>query len=90
MLIDNKKTSKIGDTPKETMTSGSKLSVVSGLFSIYVFAALKKELLQTDNTRLLLTQLCNTNIQSKLIGDKFEIRLRNQLNQFGNDDVKSI
>ncbi len=43
MLIDNKKTSKIGDALKETMTSGSKLSVVSGLFSIYVFAALKKE-----------------------------------------------
>lgn len=81
MLIDNKKTIKIGDTLKETIASGSKLSVVSGLFSIYAFDALKKELLQTGNTRLLLTQLNNTNIQPKLTGDKFEVRLRNQLNQ---------
>jgi len=81
MLIDNKKTTKIGDTLKETITSGSKLSVVSGLFSIYAFDALKKEFLQTSNTRLLLTQLRNTDIAPKLTGDKFEVRLRNQLNQ---------
>ncbi|HFD86088.1 MAG TPA: helicase [Gammaproteobacteria bacterium] len=87
MLIDNRKTAKIGDTLKASLNSGSKLSIVSGLFSIYAFDALKKELSRTRNARLLLTQLgfhdktANIGIEPKLNGDKFELRLRNQLNQ---------
>lgn len=87
MLIDNRKTAKIGDTLKASLNGGSRLSIVSGLFSIYAFDALKKELSKTHTTRLLLTQLgfhnktVDTNIEPQLNGDRFELRLRNQLNQ---------
>jgi SNF2 family DNA or RNA helicase len=87
MLIDNKKTAKIGDILKTSLNGDSKLSIVSGLFSIYAFDALKKELSRARNTRLLLTQLGFHNeteaadVEPQLIGDKFELRLRNQLNQ---------
>ena len=87
MLIDNRKTAKIGDTLKASLNGGSRLSILSGLFSIYAFDALKKELSKTRSTRLLLTQLglhdstLNTRIEPQLNGDKFELRLRNQLNQ---------
>ena len=87
MLIDNRKTAKIGDTLKASLYGGSRLSILSGLFSIYAFDALKKELSKTRSTRLLLTQLglhdstLNTRIEPQLNGDKFELRLRNQLNQ---------
>lgn len=87
MLIDNRKTAKIGDTLKASLNGGSRLSILSGLFSIYAFDALKKELSKTRSTRLLLTQLgfhdstLNTSIEPQLNGDKFELRLRNQLNQ---------
>ena len=49
MLIDN--------TLKAFLNGGSRLSILSGLFSIYAFDALKKGLLKTRSTRLLLTQL---------------------------------
>lgn len=87
MLIDNRKTAKIGDTLKASLNGGSRLSILSGLFSIYAFDALKKELSKTRSTRLLLTQLgfndktVDTNIAPQLNGDRFELRLRNQLNQ---------
>lgn len=84
MLIDNKKTAKIGDTLKGAVKKESKLSIVSGLFSIYAFDALKVELAKSENTNLLLTELDwnneNTGLPA-LTGDKFEIRLRNKLNQ---------
>ena len=57
MLIDNKKTAGIGDTLKGVITNGSRLSIVSGLFSIYAFDSLKKELSKSAETNLLLTQL---------------------------------
>ncbi|MBW9258594.1 MAG: DEAD/DEAH box helicase family protein [Candidatus Thiodiazotropha sp. (ex. Lucinisca nassula)] len=87
MLLDNKKTAKIGDTLKTSLNTSSKLSIVSGLFSIYAFEALKKELSKTSSARLLLTQwgfhdnAVDTKIEPQLNGDKFELRLRNQLNQ---------
>ena len=87
MLIDNRKTAKIGDTLKASLNGGSRLSIISGLFSIYAFDALKKELSRTSSTRLLLTQFgfhdktVDTNITPQLNGDRFELRLRNQLNQ---------
>lgn len=87
MLIDNRKTAKIGETLKASLNGGSRLSIVSGLFSIYAFDALKKELSRTRSTRLLFAQLgfhdktIDTNIEPQLNGDRFELRLRNQLNQ---------
>lgn len=43
-LLDNKKTGKVGDVVRESLGKGTKLSVLSGLFSIYAFETLKKEL----------------------------------------------
>ena len=56
MLLDNKKNGKVGDELRKYLTDGAKLSVISGLFSIYGFESLKKELRQIDGTRLVLCQ----------------------------------
>ena len=53
MLLDNKKNGRVGDTFRENLTKESKLSIISGLFSIYGFEALKKELNQIENVRFL-------------------------------------
>lgn len=52
-LLDNKKIGKVVDVVRDNLHRGTKLSVLSGLFSIYAFDALKKELAQVDNVRLL-------------------------------------
>ena len=56
MLIDNKKTARIGDILKCSIKGNSKLSIVSGLFSIYAFDALKKERSSTESANILLTR----------------------------------
>lgn len=84
MLLDNKKNGKVGDELRKHLSDGTKLSVVSALFSIYGFEALKKELKSIDGARLL---LCpeqdndDTPRFSELEGDEFELRFKNQLNQ---------
>jgi SNF2 family DNA or RNA helicase len=85
MLLDNKKNGKVGDALKENLQAGAKLSVISGLFSIYGYESLKKELNQIENVRLLFSKLEITdegglNFQS-LNGDSFERRYKNRLNQ---------
>lgn len=64
MLIDNKKTTKIGDKLKDAVRLDSKLSIVRGLFSIYAFDTLKKELSKTSQIRLLLTQYGTSDINA--------------------------
>ena len=86
MLLDNRKNGKVGDELRRHIDAGSKLSVISGLFSIYGFDALKKELRQIDKLRLVIAQdPANTNASGAgfefLAGDGFELRLKNQLNQ---------
>ena len=86
MLLDNRKNGKVGDELRRHIDSGSKLSVISGLFTIYGFDALKKELRQIDKLRLVIAQdPSNTNASGagfeSLAGDGFELRLKNQLNQ---------
>ena len=86
MLLDNKKNGKVGDELRRHLADGSKLSVISGLFSIYGFESLKKELRHVDHLRLVLSQ--NSTNESvpeasfvSLAGDRFELRFKNQLNQ---------
>ena len=55
MLIDNKKNGKVGDILKQNIKDGSKLSVISGYFTIYAFWELKKELNKIKELRLLFT-----------------------------------
>ncbi|AKO96671.1 Superfamily II DNA/RNA helicase, SNF2 family [Marinovum algicola DG 898] len=85
MLLDNKKNGKVGDALREHLAEGSKLSVISGLFSIYGFESLKHELKELDKFRLILAQepandLPESKIAS-LSGDEFELRFRNRLDQ---------
>ena len=85
MLLDNKKNGKVGDTLKEHLTKDSRLSIISALFSIYGFDALKKELNQVEQVRLLFstidkTQEGDAHFQG-LNGDQFERRFKNKLNQ---------
>ncbi|MCG8053819.1 MAG: hypothetical protein JAZ15_21740, partial [Candidatus Thiodiazotropha endolucinida] len=56
MLLDNKKHGLVGDELRKHLQEGSQLAIVSGLFSIYGFESLKKELRQVDSVRLLLSQ----------------------------------
>ncbi|WP_306120902.1 MULTISPECIES: helicase-related protein [unclassified Roseitalea] len=85
MLLDNRKNGKVGEALRGYLTEGTKLSVISGLFSIYGFESLKKELKSVDGIRLLLAQdPANDSSDGKaaaLAGDEFELRFKNQLDQ---------
>ncbi|MDX9906811.1 MAG: SNF2-related protein, partial [Bacteroidales bacterium] len=84
-LLDNKKTGRVGDVVRDSIGKGTKLSILSGLFSIYAYEALKKELSQIDSLRLLFTKLLPTSENDQkqsavtLTGNQFERRFRNQL-----------
>lgn len=80
MLLDNKSSGYVGNELKKRSFEGSKLAVLSSLFTLYGFASLKKELSKTQQTRLYLTNWQDQNLQS-LIGTEQEIRLLNQLDQ---------
>lgn len=85
MLIDNKTNGKIGDKLKEHIGAGSKLSVITGLFSIYAYEALQHELGKVESARVLLSRVGQADAADKLpialTGDAYETRLRNRLNQ---------
>ena len=85
MLLDNKKNGKVGDTLRDNLQTGSSLAIITGLFSIYGFDALKKELNRVDQVRLLFSKIHNVASDSLplqgLNGDPFERRFKNQLNQ---------
>lgn len=80
MLLDNRNSGDVGDELKKRSFDGSKLSVLSGLFTIYGYAALRKELTKLSGTRLLLIGWQNQTLQS-LVGTEDEVRLINQLDQ---------
>ncbi|WP_372837461.1 helicase-related protein [Phaeovulum sp.] len=75
----------MGDELRKYLTDGTKLSVVSALFSIYGFETLKKELRSVEGARLLLCpdqdNAESTPRFTALAGDEFELRFKNQLNQ---------
>ena len=85
MLLDNKKNGKVGDTLRDNLQADSSLAIITGLFSIYGFDALKKELNRVDQVRLLFSKIHNVAGDSLplqgLNGDPFERRFKNQLNQ---------
>lgn len=80
MLLDNKNNGYVGTELKKHSFEGSKLAVLSSLFTLYGFASLKKELSKVDQTRLYLTDWQEQSLQS-LIGTTHEVRLLNQLDQ---------
>ncbi len=87
MLLDNKKNGKVGDELRKHLSIGTKLSVMSGLFSIYGFEVLKKELKVVDSARFLLFPKTSNDRGDDVFtfpmleGDDFELRYKNQLNQ---------
>lgn len=85
MLLDNKKNGKVGDALREHLTEGSKLSVISGLFSIYGYESLKNELKEIEKFRLVLANEHGNDMVGERIvaleGDEFELRFRNRLDQ---------
>ncbi len=80
MLLDNRNNGYVGNELKKRSFEGSKLAVLSSLFTIYGYAALRKELGRLSESRLLLTDWQNQTRQS-LVGSEAEVRLTNQLNQ---------
>jgi hypothetical protein len=86
LIIDNKTNGKVGDALAANITPQSKFSCVSGAFSIFGFEALREDLLKLENSRFIITQLKDLkSVDQKstvsFLGDKFEVRLRNQLGQ---------
>lgn len=87
MLLDNKKTGKVGDRLKECLEKGSRLSIISSLFSIYGFDVLQKELRKVESVRLLLSKPPVSADETLpplfrgLSGDRFERRFQNKLTQ---------
>ena len=85
MILDNKKNGKVGDALRAHLNADSRLSVISGLFSIYGFEALKSELKGLDAFRLILAQEPSNDMTdgktAALAGDEFELRCRNRLEQ---------
>ncbi|WP_088187856.1 helicase-related protein [Desulfosporosinus sp. FKA] len=93
-VLDNKK-SKVVDELKENVKKASKLSVISAYFTIYAFAELKKELLKIDEMKFIFTQptfiknenelqrefYIQHNSKKSISGNKFEIKLRNEMRQ---------
>lgn len=87
MLIDNT-TSKVKDLLAATLSTNDKLSVMTGLFSIYAFDDLKDELNKLKSARLLFSQFKGfgnidnaTTPFGSLLGGEYETKFRNQLNQ---------
>ncbi|MBF0103458.1 MAG: DEAD/DEAH box helicase family protein [Desulfobacterales bacterium] len=51
----NNKTDKVGDDLKKSISTGSKIDIAAGIFSIYGYAALKKELNKMSRLRFIFT-----------------------------------
>ena len=51
----NNKTDKVGDDLKRTINNGSKLDIAAGIFSIYGYESLRKELNKVERLRFIFT-----------------------------------
>lgn len=80
MLLDNKTSGQVGSELKKQPFSGSRLSVLSSLFTLYGFASLKHEFKQLESVRVIFTEWESLNLQS-LVGAEPDVRLLNQLQQ---------
>jgi ERCC4-related helicase len=76
-LIDNKKHGKIYDALKESFNEGCSASIISSIFSIYAFDALKKELSNISELRFLFSEYNKSDVN--LLGNDNERKFRNQL-----------
>lgn len=79
MLLDNKSHGKVVDELRASIGPESKMAVLTGLFSVYGFAALKSELSKIEELQLLLTNE-DAVLPKKLSGTLDETGLKNELN----------
>ncbi len=88
MLLDNKGQGKVGDALAKGIEANARLSILSGLFSIYGYSALKKQLEQAGELRLLISSSGSSVVPSEeqpflmagLMGSAADRRFRNSLN----------
>ena len=94
-FLDNKTNGIIGDALKDELRKGTKLSVISAYFTIHAYNQLKDELKKVDKVRLLFSEptfvknkkdivreySLNGTYEKNISGDKYEMRLKNELNQ---------
>jgi len=89
VLLDNKGKRKVGDALRKSIDADARLSVMSGLFSVYGYAALQKQFSKIDTLRLLIPSnndglaLSDDKQPLKLTGitgDEGDRRFRNSLN----------
>ncbi|MBD1388853.1 DEAD/DEAH box helicase family protein [Neiella sp. HB171785] len=87
MLIDNASTT-VANILSSEIEQNDKLSIMTGLFSIYAYDALKSEFDRLSSTRILFTQFKgfgsleeSSSPFGSLLGGEHETKFRNQLNQ---------
>ena len=80
MLIDNKTCGKVISELQKVIHSNSKMTVLSGLFSIYGFSTLKKELSKLDGFRLMFSRWDGDSLPA-VGGTAKETFLKNKLDQ---------
>ena len=80
MLLDNKNHGKVISELRANIQPSTKLSVLCGLFSIYGYATLKKELASVSEARLIISRWDDSYLQT-LSGQPSEMRLKNHLDQ---------
>lgn len=80
MLLDNKNHGKVISELRANIQPSTKLSVLCGLFSIYGYATLKKELASVSEARLIISRWDDSYLQT-LSGQSSEMRLKNHLDQ---------
>ena len=71
MLLDNRNHGKVIDEMRSSLSSDGRLSILSGIFSIYGFSALKKEL----------SQLKEAQRETENFRKSFEVTLKNVQNE---------
>lgn len=85
VLLDNKSQGKVGETLVEALKPNARLSVLSALFSIYGFSALRDALEDTASARLLLADTPDDSVAGQatrlpgLAGSAADRRFRNGL-----------
>lgn len=86
-MIDNKTTGKVYEELVKNVQHGSRLSVISGYFTIYAYAELKKELSKINNMRFVFTEPTFVKKDSDVSREYYieHLKPNNEQKVFGNE-----
>jgi SNF2 family DNA or RNA helicase len=85
----NNKTDKVGDDLKKSINSGSKIDIAAGIFSIYGFDSLKKELSKIEKLRFIFTDPTFIELdKSKREQRQFQINSNNRKKAISGSDLE--